>query len=172
MINIIKKIVIVTLAILFTSGISYGQMTSISSGEKWFAENKDVLFSLNHLLLNHHAIWRVDPGVDLQFVQKYGNFSLSDTNAYKNMESICDAAGIKNIEVARVNADPNGELIHIRYIIESKGTLVSGGSFLSISFVPNDHFLKVLEVPGITFKSLNSEGWYVFLYRDIPGQST
>ncbi len=138
---------------------------SISSGQQWFAENKDALLALHQLVLKQPAIRRVDPGLRLEFVPKYDDFDSDTEAAYRRIEEICNEMGINNIAVARVGAEPQGDLIGIRYLLESRGLLVSGGSFLSIEYIP-DSYLQYLDPREFSVRALNWDDWYVVVYRD------
>ncbi len=133
---------------------------SISSGQQWFAENKDALLALHQLVLDQPAIKRIDPGMTLKFVPKYEDFD-SDTEAtYRRLEEICNEMGIVSVAVAGRGSGSNGELISVTYTIATRGIYVSG-SALSIKYILSDAILEHLTEPGYEVKPLELENWYV-----------
>ncbi len=137
------------------------KLMDIADGERWFEVHKDQLYKLNAKLLKHPVIERIDPGIGMEFAPNVEVFDNSTKIAYNEMEKSCIGLGVENIAVSRDGHMSSGDLISIRYTLDSRGIVTSGGGYLSINYIPDASFAKLLKGPHSVIKPLNAEHWYI-----------
>ena len=146
---------------------AYGADMSLERGKAWYAENKEKLMNLQCRVLQTPEILRVEPGLSIRDIPNGEKFTPDVLQTYNELLAKCNTLSIKNIAISRKLNSSFGQLISVRYVLDSGGLSVSGGKSLSINFVPDDTLVpRLFRKPEDVWLPLDEKGWYVVDYQE------